>query len=276
MNSIFTYTNYREYLKAAFAEKKKTDKKFSHRQFTKKLGLVTSNFMLLVMQGKRNLNPGLCFKVAEVFKLTHREALYLENMVNLAQAKNNNEKNVYLKRMMALRKNLKISKIDEWQYEYYSNWYNPVIRELICSPNFKGDLIQLSRRLIPSISLTQVKKSVELLLKLKMIKKENGAFIQTSEFISTGPEVNSVAVANFHLAMGRLALDALEHVPKTERNMTASTVFISQNTYEIIKERIEELRQEILTFADADKNADRVYQANFQLFPVSRKEMENE
>jgi uncharacterized protein (TIGR02147 family) len=100
--------------------------------------------------------------------------------------------------------------------------------------------------------------------------------VQTSPFISTGPEVNSLAVANFHQTMGRLALDALEHIPKTERNMTASTVYISQNTYETIKQKIEELRQEILVLADADKNADRVYQANFQVFPVSRKEMENE
>ena len=47
MINIFEHTNYREYLKAYFGERRKKDKKFSHRWLAQKLDLATSNFIML-------------------------------------------------------------------------------------------------------------------------------------------------------------------------------------------------------------------------------------
>ena len=270
MVNIFKYTDYRKYLKAYFADRKKKDSRFSHRWLAQKLELATSNFIMLVMQGKRNLNRSLCFKISEVFKHSPKEASYFDNMVNFIQAKTNKEKDLYFSRMMALRKNIKIDKIEERQYEYYTNWYHPVIRELITSPDFNGDVKVLSKKLLPGISPTQVKKSIDILLKLGFIKKRGKRYIQSSPFITTGPEVNSLAVVNFHRIMGKLAVEALDRIPKQQRNITASTIYITQSTFDTIRKKIEAFRKELLTLADSDQKAERVYQLNFQLFPVSK------
>jgi uncharacterized protein (TIGR02147 family) len=270
MVNIFEYTDYREYLKVYFAERKKKDPKFSHRWLAQKMDLATSNFIMLVMQGKRNLNRSLCFKISEVFKHSHKEAAYFENMVNFLQAKNSKEKDLYFSRMISLRKNLKVDKIEEWQYEYYSNWYNPVIRELVTNPGFNRDANTLAKTLVPAITPTQAKRSIELLLKLGLIKKKGKRYIQRSPFISTGPEVNSLAVANFHKKMGELAIESLDRIPKNERNITASTIYISQKTFDTIRNKIEDFRKEILELADSNIDDERVYQLNFQIFPVSK------
>ena len=270
MVNIFEYTDYREYLKSYFAERKKKDPKFSHRWLSQKLDLATSNFIMLVMQGKRNLNRSLCFKISEVFKHSRKEAAYFENMVNFIQAKNNKEKDLYFSRMMSLRKNLKVDKIEEWQYEYYTNWYNPVIRELVTNPDFNGDANTLAKTLVPAITPTQAKRSLGLLLKLGLIKKKGKRYIQNSPFISTGPEVNSLAVVNFHRKMGELAIESLDRIPKNERNITASTVYISQKAFDTIRNKIEDFRKEILELVDSNTEDERVYQLNFQIFPVSK------
>jgi uncharacterized protein (TIGR02147 family) len=270
MVNIFDFTDYRAYLKAYFEARKKSDPKFSHRWLARRLDLSTSNLLWLVMQGKRNLTGTLCHKITEVFRLSRREAEYFENTVGFMQAKTNKEKDRYFSRMAIMRKKLKVDRIEERQYEYYTNWYHPVVRELVAGPLFNGDYEALSRMLQPSITPSQAKRSVELLLKLGMIKRQGGRYVQTSPLVTTGPEVNSLAVVNFHRAMGGLAVEALDRFPKNERNITSSTIFINAELYETIRKRIEDLRNELLSLAGSVEQGERVYQANFQLFPVSR------
>jgi uncharacterized protein (TIGR02147 family) len=270
MVTIFDFTDYRAYLKAYFIDRKERDKSFSHRWLARRLELATSNFIMLVMQGKRNLTSGLCLAISEVFKHTKKEAEYFENIVGFNQAKTGKEKDLYFSRMMAFRKNLKVDKIAEWQYEYYSNWHHPVIRELVASPHFSGDPAALAKMLLPSITPQQVKHSIELLAKLGMIERRGKKYHQTSPLLTTGPEVNSLAVANFHRNMGRLAIEALDRVPREERNISSSTIFITGETFDTIRKRIEEFRKELLGLADAGQQGERVYQMNFQLFPVSK------
>jgi uncharacterized protein (TIGR02147 family) len=270
MVNVFDFTDYRAFLKAYFQERKKNDRKFSHRWLARQLDLSTSNLLWLVMQGKRNLTATLCHKLGEVFKLSSREAEYFENMVNFMQAGTNKEKDLYFSRMTLMRKKLNVDRIEERQYEYYTNWYNPVVREIVTSPAFDGDPEALSRMLQPSITPSQAKRSIELLLKLGMIRKQGGRYAQTSPLISSGPEVNSLAIVNFHRAMGNLAVESLDRASKKERNITSSTIYITGEMYGLIVKRIEDFRKELLTLADSVKQGERVYQANFQLFPVSK------
>jgi len=124
------------------------------------------------MQAKRNLTQNLCFKMSEVFKHTKKEAEYFESMVSFIQAKTSKEKDMHFTRMIALRKNLKVRTLEESQYEYYSHWYNPVIRELLTSTFFTGTPDALAKMIVPQITPAQARRSVALLLKLGLIVKK--------------------------------------------------------------------------------------------------------
>ena len=226
---------------------------------------------MLVMQGKRNLNQSLCFRLSEVLKHTRKEAEYFQSIVNFMQADTGKEKDLYFNRMAALRKNINVNKIEESQYEYYSNWYNPVIRELATQPDFDGDSAKLAKTLLPVITPSQAKKSIQLLLKLGFIKRQGKRYIQSAPLIATEPEVNSLAVLNFHRNMGNLSVEALDRIPKKERNITSSTLHVTQAEFETICKKIEDFRKELLALADSCKQGERVYQINFQVFPVSKK-----
>ncbi len=269
MPNIFEYTNFREYLKDYFKEAKKHNSRFSHRYLANKLGLSTPNLILLVMQGKRKLTQTVCFKLSRILSHTKKEALYFENMVMFIQAKTHDEKNKYFNTMTELRRNLKIARIEEQQYEYYSNWYNPVIRELVVDPDFNDDFNALAKRTSPSITPAQAKRSVELLLKLGLIKKRGKCYIHTNPVISTEPEVNSLAVVNFHRKMANLSAESFDRHLRNERTITSCTVNICRESFHELKREIADLRKKALALAQNSSKPGRVYQMNIQLFPLS-------
>ena len=269
MIDIFDFIDYREYLKAYFTDRKSRDARFSHRWLAQRLNLSTSNFILLVMQGKRNLNPALRLRLSEVLKHGKKESEYFEAMVNFAQAKTGREKDLCFEHLTVKRRNATLRILRECHYEYYSNWYHPIIRELVCAPQFDGTPEWLARALVPPITPGQAKRSIQLLLKLGMIKGKGRKYSQCDPVVSTGPEVASMAVRSFHRAMGTLAIEALDRIPRAERSITCSTIKVSCKDYARITARVEEFRKELLAFAASDDDGDRVYQMNFQIFPVT-------
>ncbi len=268
---VYQFTNYRKYIKAYFDERKKHDRKFSHRYLSQRLGLSSPNFIMMVMQGKRNLTRSLAYKISQEFNQDENEAEYFESIVGFAQAKTNKEKDRYFQKIISLRRNCSVEKIEEHQYEYYSNWYNLVIRELVTYPEFKNNYNWLAKKVSPPITHSQTKRSVELLLKLGLIKRNGTSYVRSSLLISTGQEVFSLAIVNFHRKMAELAAASLDTSSHDERDITACTVNISETGIGEIKKVIAECRKKVLSIAEADTPADRVYQINFQVFPLSAK-----
>lgn len=269
--SVFRYIGYQDYLSDYFVARKKCDPAFSHRFLSSRLGLSSPNFVMMVMQGKRKLTRSLAFKLAQEFKLGRREAEYFECMVEFCRARSAQEKDRFLSRMMELRKGASARTLDDRQYAYYSRWYNLVVRELVTYPGVDSNYALLGRHVFPAITPGQAKASVELLLELGLIKKKGRGYVRTSPLLTTGPQVRSVAVANFHRAMALLGSSAIDKVPGSERDMTSCTASVSEAGFERIKEEIAECRRRIMAFAEKDSPASRVYQINFHAFPVSRK-----
>jgi uncharacterized protein (TIGR02147 family) len=269
--SIYDYSDFRDYMKDALAFEKTRNPSFSHRYLAQKLGLSTPNLILLVIQGKRNLTPTVRFKLSSFLKHTKKEALYFERMVSFQQAKTHDERAMHYASMLELKRKIKAAPIERQQYEYYNNWYNPVVRELICAPDFKGDYKTLAKKLSPPISPEQVKRSVDLLLDLGLIKKDGKRFIQMDPLVSTGPVVDSIAVAGFHRKTALLAAESFDRHTRQERTITSCTVSLCEEHFQMLKKESADLRKRALELAVEPDSANRVYQLNIHLFPVSKK-----
>jgi uncharacterized protein (TIGR02147 family) len=269
VNSIFEYVDYRQYLRELFEEKKRLNPVFSHRVLAQRLGLATSNYVMLIMQGKRNLNADLRYRMSEVFGHSRKEAGYFEEMVAFAHAKTDAEKNCHFGRMISMRKFLKMKVLDDSKYEYLSTWYNPVVRELATHPEWDGDFDALAKAVRPPITAAQAKRSVQLLVDCGLITLENGKYVQTSPVVTYEKSTASIAVTNFHREMCKRALDALDSSDRDLRNMTGCTLHISKKTFDLIRDELTQCRARILAMAEMDTAADSVYHLNLHLFPVS-------
>lgn len=269
MASVFDYSNHRNYLRDALAERKSADSSFTHRYLCSQLGLRTSNFMLLVIQGKRDLSSELAERVATFFGLLDIEAEYFLWMALFTQSSTILEKENFWKQMLACRSRSQTARIQESQYEYYSRWFNPVLRELVAIPGIHWDARTLSAALKPRVPAVQVRRSLELLEQLGMIRREGNAWVKSSPFVATAPEVQSVAVFQYHRELIELAKESLERDSGHERNFTSLTLEMNAQEYQLVVDMLTRFRRDALGICGSTGPVDRVYQLNLQLFPVT-------
>jgi uncharacterized protein (TIGR02147 family) len=267
---VFEYTDYRRYLREYYAWAKAHQKGFSHRAFMAKTGMSGPNYFKRVMEGVHNLTENSIPKFTAALGLSEAEASYFRNLVHFNQAGTLEDKDKYFGILMELKSPHSGYLLEQAQYEYYKDWYNVAIREMLAFFPYDGNAAEMGKRLSPPVPPKQVKRAIALLEGLGLIAKgEDGVFRATAKFILTDPDVQSLFIPKFHQAMTRMAGEAITRFPREERYFSSSTVSISERTYLEIIELIRATRKEVLRKAGEDADPDRVYHLNMQLFPLT-------
>jgi uncharacterized protein (TIGR02147 family) len=267
---LFAYLDYRAYLRDVYEHKKSAQRGFSYRWFARKAGLSAPNYLQLVIQGKRNLTPETAQKFAVALGLDATEARFFGDLVGFNQASSAAEKNLYYERLGSYRRHRAVRSVERDEFDYCSTWYVPVVREFVTCPGFRPDPEWISKHLIPPISPTQAAQAIELLLGLGfLVRGPDGSLRQESPLLSTGPEVRSLAIGNFHRQMMERAAASIELVPREWRDISSLTVALSPQGLQEFKQEIVALRAKLLERSAAEQNPTRVVQLNFQLFPMA-------
>jgi uncharacterized protein (TIGR02147 family) len=269
--NLFAYDNYRAYLRDLYDFLKATKPHFSYRYFSQKAGFRSPNFLKLVIEGKRNLSPESIERFARALKLKKKEAEFFRILVHLNQARTIGEKKLYAEQLMQFRSFRFIHPLRQDQYRYYTDWYNIPIRELTSLPEFSEDPAWIARSLAPPISPQQAQRAVDLLFQLGLLKRDaSGRIVQSDAFISTGDEVTSTSIANYHREMIQKGSEALDRFGGPDRDISSVTMALSEEGFREIKLLIQKFRKELLAIADQERHPEGVYQVNFQLFPLAR------
>lgn len=269
--NLFEYKDYRAFLKDWYKHEKHSRRSFSYRTFAKKAGFKTSNFMMLVMKGKRNLTEASLTKMIKGLDLNKQEQEFFRSLVFFNQAKTHKDKNYYYQRLSQSKKFRLLKSIEKKEYEYYSKWYYPVVRELVVSKNFDGTPEWLCQRIRPTISSQQAKKSIQLLESLEFIKKIGpNKWKQMNTILSTGPALKSVVVHNYHKTLLNLTLDVMDRLTMEHRDVSAMTLGIKRENLGELRSKIRQFRQEILKMVSTDTEPEEVVQLQIQFFPVTQ------
>lgn len=277
--SVFDYKDYRAYLNAWYADAKTRGPGFSHRAFAKRAGLSSTNFFMLVMQGKRNLTESSIKMVMRGLKLNKQEQEFFRNLVFFNQARMHEDKDSYYRKLLQSKKFRQAKPIERESYEYYSSWYHPVVRELVVSADFDGTPEWIAGRISPPITSAQAAKSIELLVRLGFIERtESGKWKQASTIISTGPEVTSIVVHRYHKELLDLSKSVMDRLSMKERDVSSLTLGVKRERLPEIMAKIREFRQEILKMVSMDTEPEEVAQLNIQFYPVTnvKKEVPHE
>lgn len=271
--NIFNYLDYRRFLRDWYEAAKKTRASFSYRTFSKRAGFRSTNFFKLVMDGERNLTEESLVKFMTGLKLNKQEQEFFRNLVFFNQAKTHEEKDLYYQCLIRSKKYNQLKPIERQHYEYYSTWYHPVVRELAVSKDFDGTPEWIAKKVFPPITPAQAANSMELLEQLGFIEKigEN-KWRQSSTLLSTGPEIVSHIVVNYHKNLLDVTKEILETVSAAKRDISTMTLGVAKERLPELKKKIQEFRQEILKLVSTDTHPEEVVQLNIQLFPVTRLE----
>lgn len=268
---IFAYLDYREYLGAYYDAAKANSSVFSYRWFSKKAGFSSPNYLKLVIDGDRNLTPESTGRFSHALGLNAEEARFFADLVSFNQAETDDERNDAYERVAASRRFRAARRIDHSFFRYLSHWYIPAIREMTARHDFRDDPAWISSQLVPRIPVEFVTEALEVLQELGYVVRdaESGRLTRGTPSLTTGHEVRSLAVANYHRQMMARAADAIEKVDRELRDISALTVCVPMDLVPELKQRIQGFREVLLDLCDRAPAGEAVYQVNMQLFPLS-------
>ena len=270
---VFDYLNYRDFLRDAYVELKEKQRGFSYRWFARRCGMSSPNFLKLVIDDRRNLGPESAGRFAQALDLGQQETDFFLELVAFNQATSAHEKNLHYDRIGKYRKHRAVKRLERKAFDYLSHWYYPAIRELVSCDGFVDDPAVIARQLRPQLTEAEARRALNDLVRLGVLRRDESGRLQQGEpLLSTGPEVRSLAVGNFHRQMIQRASDSIETVESAEREISALTVALSKDGFRVFKEKIQKLRAELLELSADESEPTRVVQFNFQAFPLATTE----
>ena len=270
---VFEYRDYRAFLRDVYRWRKQTEYGFSYRAFAKRAGLSAPNYLKLVAEGQRNLTPEMAGRFAGALGLSQESAGYFCDLVAFNQAASAPERERCYQRLQSYRRYRNTFRLDAAHAAYHSEWYIPAIRELAACVGFREDAKWIARRLQPSITARQAQQALAVLEQLGLLVRDaGGQLVQHQAVLSTGDDQPlGHHIVTFHRTMLQRAGEALDSVAREEREIAALTVGLDAARFRQFKQRLYELRQELLHLAASSQDPpDRVVQINFQMFPLSR------
>jgi uncharacterized protein (TIGR02147 family) len=266
---IFSYMDYRLFLRDWYAHKKQINPHFSYRVLAQRVGFKSPGLVTQLLQGATNMSEALIVKFVKYMRLKKAEAGYFEALVRHNQAKTQEQRLHYLEKLIGSRIAMP-GKIDKSKFGYFSAWYNVAVRELLNFYDCSVDPERISQMLIPSIKPAEVQKAIACLSDLGLITRDKeGRFRLERKLISTGEPVSDAVVAGYLRYFILLGLESVFRFPRSQREIASITCSVSADGYRKLCERVENFRSEILDIVSKDRNLDRVCQLNLQLFPLS-------
>ena len=273
---IFAYLSYRKYLDDWFHARKEADTRYSHRLFARRAGVRSPSLLKEVVAGRRNLSPVAVDGFLAALALPDEEAQFFRHLVQLEQARNEAEKNQAWEYIASSVRFRSARRIEGAMFRYLSTWYFPAIRELALCDSFVGEPAWIADQLLPKITEEEARVALDTLIELGMLVR-NGDSLQPAEVsVATPHEVAGLAVHNYHRQMLKRAAECIELVDPDERHLTAVTVAIPRSLVPTLKAELDAMQERLLHLCDERaEDAERVYQVNLQLVPLSGGTEEN-
>ena len=129
MKDVLEYTSYRQYIADYYAERK-AKSAFSWQEFASLAGFSSSIFLKYVSEGRYNLGEATAVRVAAAMKLADYECDFFVELVKFDHAKTDAEKKAAYGKMISIAEAHKAKVLEGDSFRFFSDWKNPVIREL--------------------------------------------------------------------------------------------------------------------------------------------------
>lgn len=269
--TIYDYIDFRKFLDDYRSALSSYDPGFTHYYICMRLGMKNSrSYFNNITRGRKNISPETVQKVIELLELKPDEANYFRALVSYDQTRQPDEKKFYLDQIVSLN-NTPRKIIDEGAYQYFTNWYNPVIRELLDTFDFCDDYQALAQKIDPPVTLKQAKESISVLEKLDLIEKnEYGFYKSTNKVVTTNDSVQNHLIEQYQLSSLERAREKIV-ARKADHKTTTMTIAVSRTTLEAIVEYMARLRSSIRSIAHKDECEDKkVYEVILHIHSQSK------
>ena len=268
VDTLYEAEDYRTWLRTRYNERKKAQPHFSYRFMALKIGMDAGQ-LVKVLQGKLHLAPQKLPAVAKLFGLDARGLKFLEALLRFGKATGPDEIEKRWEELQSL-KDVQSRELERDQYDYYSTWLPTAVRGLISLEGSDHSVGGIRDRILPHPTTEEVEKALALLSHLELIRPDSERrWLLAEKHIRTGTQWRERTVRNFQVDTMRLATEALDRIPPRRRDISTLTLTLAEKDLPLLRERVAELRRDLVHLAEESDPADSVYQVNIQVFPMS-------
>jgi len=269
VNDLFTYMEYREFLRDFYTARKAERPSFSLRYIAQKVGMDDS-YVSKVLTGERHLPASRIPSFLALCGLKGRRAAYFEALALYGRARSETEKKPFLDTIIRLRA-AKGFPLAANQQKFYSRGCYTAIRALLGLGSWTDEYEEIGRRLDPPLKGPQAQEAIEFLLEIGLVERDaEGILVPTQAHIRSGKPFDRAAIREFQSEMLDLAKRSLTVHSPEHRDFSTLTVAVQHDTIEDIRTLISECRDAIRKRIDEDTEPDTILQLNFQVFPLNR------
>ncbi len=266
--SPFDFLDYREYLLAYFDRRKAESPWYSYKVFGEGVGLDQSQ-VFRILQKQLHVSKKALPRFLDYLKLQGREAEYFSKLVELGRSRRESETRRLFAEVLALRGSGS-RQLQKAQFELYSQWYSSVIRTLLGFVRIRDDYEALGKMVSPPISAEQAKKSVFLLEKLGLVRRDAEGFWSLTDLkLTTGDAYQSKRVRAYQSESMRLAMQSLELHEKELRDINVINMALDAEAFRDCLAILNTAREEIRARIEKVENPDRVMRLVSAFFPVA-------
>lgn len=265
---IKKYIDVFHYLQDIYSYRKNHKSKFSYEIWSKELSINNKAYLRLIILGKRPISAKVQTILIKNLNLTSEEEEYFRDLVEYSQCKTEEQKKVFGQRLIShIKQGSEYIEIIS-HIEFLSD---PLLPKLQTMLSFT-DLDQSAQNLSWLLGTTEdiIKKSIEKLLKLKLIVKIKQRYSPVKKSFKVPDHFRNVGLENYYKSSFRAAEEAIQ-IPTEQRRFRSLLLPLNQNEFDSYLESLQKYIIKQLNTYNADEFTDRrLYQVHFHIIPVSQ------
>jgi uncharacterized protein (TIGR02147 family) len=271
MVSPLQYQDYQSFLRELF-QSKVSQRNLSLRGFARIAG-ISHSYLSRVMNSQKSLSIASASKISHILDLSPEEEAHLMRLVARDQVSESSRTGQQLRARILKTQRTTKSTVSLDNFKAIAEWHHFAIIALINVKDFRGTGRWIGERL--GIPAEVAKESLDRLIKLGFIKKENGKFVALNDGdIETPHDVASQAVRENHRQHLHLAGQALTKLPPEHLEFQNCSIPMLKSDLPKAKKRLRLFMDQFIR--DMEKNpGDEVCQLNLQFYMLSKNPKED-
>lgn len=262
----FGYIEYREILKVAYEARKAASPLYSYKALGDILGL-DQGATFRVLNKERHLPARCVSRALDFLELSGREGEYFVLMTSYAREKDKTARRAILQKAIEFR-DVQRRKMREDELSLLRDWLVVAICSAIEVLEGRAHPEEIASRIVPTIDLDEIRRSIQLLLDLGIARKGPGGNLRmVNQHLTIDGAEGRGAVAEFQTNIMRLASESVSRFPRELRDISTLTVTVDETAFQDVREILKDCRRRIQKRVGGIEHPDRVLQIALAMFP---------
>ena len=266
--NLFQYESAIAYLKARFQLEKDHNPAFSIRKWAKDNNFGSHTLLFMILNEKRNLTLKHVPVIALGLKFTSTERQFFQTLIQLDQAKSEEEKQLYQLWLSDLvpGRDHHVATLEHEQVMI--DGIHAAIMVMTRIPGFDFNPENIAKCFASKYSVSQIQEALTRLIHLGYLVAKNGRYEMSAQSFNTLPDVPNPKIRKYHQQMARWGAEAIDQQEILDRDFQSLTIAIPRKSVPFAKELLQKFYTQFQTLMMKNE-ADEVYQLNLHFFRLT-------